>query len=492
MRQDRCCAKIGRRSFLADLGMGFTGLALGSLLSAQEQEHAPWQPPDGRPHFPPRAKSVIWFFMKGGVSHVESFDPKPELNRHGGKSISDTPYKELLESRRIKDKLRPIKEGGDNNRHLRTTLLPMQVGYSRYGEAGIEIADWWPEIGSCADDIAFIRSMWTSDNDHGAILQYHTGRHTNEGAHPTIGSWIHYGLGSLNENLPQFVVLGPQVGECCGGIKVHGADYLGPVHAGVRLNIDPDRPLPFALPGSAKFREEQEAEFDLLGKLNRLAGVEYPDDPVLRARIKSYELAFRMQESIPEAIRMDDEDRETRALYGLDGPKTKDFGQLCLAARRLVERGVRFIQVYHGGSGDGAGRWDAHDSVIRSHSRNSAEADRPIAGLLKDLKRRGLLDETLVVFATEFGRTPGGQGSEGRDHNPMGFSAWLAGGGVRGGVVHGSTDELGICAVEQPHYVTDLHATVMRQMGLDARKLEVPGRKRLEIDYGTPIREILA
>ena len=257
------------------------------------------------------------------------------------------------------------------------------------------------------------------------------------------------------------------------------------------MNADPNNPLPFASPGPGKFREEQAAEFGLLGRLNNLSAVEYPEDPALRARIKSYELAFKMQAAVPEVFRFDEESKETRELYGLDGAATKGLGMQCLGARRLIERGVRFVQVFHGSSG-GAGSWDAHSALKKGHTELCGQADKPIAGLLKDLKRRGMLDDTIVVWATEFGRTPGAQGGDGRDHHPFGFSAWLAGGGIKGGVAHGATDALGFHAVEHRHYVTDLHATVLHQFGLDPRKLEVPGRKRLEIDFGQPIREILA
>jgi hypothetical protein len=257
------------------------------------------------------------------------------------------------------------------------------------------------------------------------------------------------------------------------------------------MNVDPRNPLPFATPGADRFREEQKAEFDLLGRLNRLAGIEYPDDPAMRARIKSYELAFRMQTAVPDVFRLEREDEPTLRLYGLDQPVTRTFGQQCLAARRLVERGVRFVQIFHGSNG-GAGAWDAHGDLKRGHSTLCSQVDRPIAGLLKDLKRRGLLDETLVVWGTEFGRTPGAQGADGRDHHPYGFSVWLAGGGLKGGVAHGATDELGFHAALDRHYVTDVHATVLHQFGLDPRRLEVPGRKRLDIDYGQPIRQIIA
>jgi hypothetical protein len=467
--------------------MGFTGLALAGLLGREARaQEGEWAPPDGRPHLSPRAKSVIWIFMMGGVSHVESFDPKPVLTRYAGKSISETPYKDVLSNAKLDDLRRATPQHTP-----KLKLYPLQTGHRKYGESGIEVSDWWPEVGSCVDDLAVIRSLYTTDNDHGAQFQHHTGRNALDGIYPSIGAWIHYGLGSLNDNLPQFVVLGDPVADCCGGVKAHGASYLGPEHAGVRMTVDPTNPLPFASPGAGKFREEQKGELELLSRLNQLSGLRYPEDPALRARVKAYELAFRMQTAAPEVFTFSEESPETRKLYGLDEGVTRPFGNLCLAARRMVERGVRFVQVFHGGNGAG-GSWDAHSGLKPNHQKLSAEADRPISGLLKDLKRRGLLDETLVVWGTEFGRSPGAEGSDGRDHHPWGFSAWMAGGGVKGGVVHGATDELGFHAIEKRHYITDLHATVLHQMGLEPRRLEVPGRKRLEIDFGTPIRDILA
>jgi uncharacterized protein (DUF1501 family) len=296
---------------------------------------------------------------------------------------------------------------------------------------------------------------------------------------------VHYGLGSLNDNLPQFISMGTR--EYWNAKDGH---YLGPAHDAVPLRVDPANPLDYGKPEGDVRAEEQRINFDLAGRLNRLRAVEYPDDPALAARVQSYELAFRMQKSLPEVLNFKDETAETQRLYGLDRPETRPFGMKMLASRRLVERGVRFIQVQHGGGG--AGAWDAHGGLKANHTNNCRAVDRPIAGLLQDLKRRGLLDETLVVFATEFGRTPGTQGSDGRDHHIYGFSVWLAGGGVKGGVVHGATDEIGFHAVEDRHYVTDVHATILTLMGLDSRRLEVPGRKRLEIDHGRPIREILA
>ena len=302
---------------------------------------------------------------------------------------------------------------------------------------------------ACVDDLAIIRSMWTNDIDHGAQLQFHTGRNKLDGFFPTIGSWVHYGLGTLNENLPQFVVMGNPVADCCGGQEAHRANYLGPEHDGVRLVPDPANPLVYGKPAEGVFREEQRAEFELLERLNRLALAEYPEDAKAQARIKSYELAFRMQRAIPEVFEFQQETASTQKLYGLDNEKAPPFAKHCLAARRLVERGVRFIQIYHGGTGD-AGGWDAHGNLRGNHAANCAQVDKPIAGLLHDLKQRGMLDETLVVWATEFGRSPGTEGLDGRDHHPFGFSVWMAGGGIKRGVVHGATDELGFSGGRKP------------------------------------------
>jgi hypothetical protein len=306
-----------------------------------------------------------------------------------------------------------------------------------------------------------------------------------DGEFPTLGAWVHYGLGSLNDNLPQFISMGNR--EYWNAKDGH---YLGPEHDAVPLRVDPTNPLDYGKPERPRSPAEQKVGFDLVGRLNRLRAVEYPDDRALTARIKAYELAFKMQTSVPGVLDFKGETEATRRLYGLDDPLTRAFGMQMLACRRLVERGVRFIQVQHGAGG--AGAWDAHGGLRANHSANARKVDKPIAGLLRDLTRRGLLDETIVLFASEFGRTPGSQGADGRDHHIYGFSVWLAGGGVKGGVVHGATDEIGFHASEHRHYVTDVHATILKLLGLDSRKLEVPGRKRLDIDHGKPIREILA
>ncbi|HQR09246.1 MAG TPA: DUF1501 domain-containing protein [Gemmatales bacterium] len=474
-----------RRAFLADIGMGFSGLALAALLHKDGYSKDTGTP---QLHFTPKAKKVIWLFMVGGASHVEGFDPKPMLNKYEGKTIAETPYQDILKSPHLKTNLRELLPG---QHKVQPKVYRMQVDHKKWGKSGIEISNWWPHVAAHADKLAVVRSLWTTDNDHGAQLQFHTGRHVLDGPQPTIGSWAHYGLGTLNENLPSFVVLGTPLADCCGGVHGHGSHYLGPEHNGIRLNVDPKNPLPFATSAQAKSAAEQAAEFELAGKLNALSNVTYPDDPNLRARIKSYELAYKMQSSVPDVVNTAGESEATRKMYGLDNARTKAFGEQCLAARRLVERGVRFVQVFHGSNG-GAGAWDAHGGLKKNHTELCAQVDQPIGALLTDLAQRGLLDDTIVVWGSEFGRTPGAQDGDGRDHHPYGFSAWMCGGGIKGGIAHGATDELGFHAVDHRHYVTDIHATVLKQLGLDSRRLEVPGRKRLEIEFGEVIKEVVA
>ena len=479
MSADRSvCPGVHRRTFLADVGMGFTGLVLGTLL-AEERGARAAAPPTPRK----KAKSVIWLFMNGGVSHLESFDRKPMLDKYAGKSIAETPFKSVQDPDKLK--LARVVVVNDANGQQRNRLLATQIGFKKRGKAGLEISDWFPHLGECSEHLAIVRSLYTTDDNHGAQTQFHSGRHMLDGEFPTLGAWVHYGLGTLNKNLPQFISMGTR--EYWNAKDGH---YLGPEHDAVPLRIDPNNPLDYGKPEVARNKAEQEINFKLVGRLNKLRGIEYPDDAALTARIKAYELAARMQTSIPEVMKFSDETAETKKLYGIDEGPTHAFGMQLLAARRLVERGVRFIQIQHGGGG--AGTWDAHGGLKSNHTNNCKQVDKPMAGLLIDLARRGLLDETLVVFGTEFGRTPGTQGSDGRDHHIYGFSVWMAGGGIKGGIVHGATDELGFHASENRHYVTDIHATILDRLGLDSRKLEIPGRKRLEIDHGKPIREIMA
>ena len=486
------CGRVPRRTFLSDLGMGFAGLSLGAMLAqdgivrAAESAAAP----DGRPHFAPRAKSVIWVFLSGGYSHVETFDPKPALNEHAGKTFDKTPFENPLHSPLQKSRFRSVASEEINVRDVYPTIYPMQVGWKKHGDSGIEMTDWWPHLSKCVDDLCFVRNMWTTDNDHAAENQIHTGRHRLDEPQPTLGAWAHYGLGTCNENLPKYVVLGgPTNSTTRPSID---SLYLGPQHSGVPITLDPNEPLPFGRRPARQTAAEQQQEYALIGELNELSAVEYPDDQELRARIRAYELAYRMQAAAPEAIDLASETEATSQMYGLDQEPTKLAGQRLLAARRLVERGVRFVQVYP----SAYGVWDSHQKLKDNHTRLCGTIDKPIAGLIQDLKQRGMLDDVLVVFCTEFGRTPGlelrGGGTDGRDHHPNGFTIWMAGAGLKRGYVHGETDELGYHALGDAHYVTDLHATVLHLLGLDNRRLEIPGRKRLEIDHGHVIHDILA
>lgn len=484
-----CCGALPRRAFLADLGMGFTGLALGAMLHGDGIARGEGA---GRaveaPHFPPRAKSVIWVFCSGGYSHLETFDPKPALNQYAGKTFAETPYPDPFQN--------PLHE--KRNRAVLTVvrdrwsrIMPLQVGYGKHGESGIEVSDWWPHLAKRVDDIAFVRNMYTTDNDHAAENQMHTGRHRLDETQPAIGAWIHRGLGTLNENLPQFVALGGPT-RADTRDSIHGY-YLGAEHDAVPLELDPKNPLPFGVRSPDILAEEQQNEFALIDRLNRLAAVQRPRDATLQARLRSYELAYRMQMSAPEALDFSNETAETISLYAADKTDaTGTAGKRLLAARRLVERGVRFVQVYP----TNYGAWDSHRKLKGNHELLCGWVDQPVAALLTDLKRRGLWNDVVVVFCTEFGRTPAIEeragGTDGRDHHPHGFTVWLAGAGLKGGMVHGATDELGFHAVDPGHYVTDLHATVLHLLGLDGRRLEVPGRKRLDIDRGQLIHEILA
>ena len=478
-----------RREFLADCGMGFTGLAMGSMLAADGMVRGA-ELPTGAPHFTPRAKSIVWVFLSGGYSQIETFDPKPALNRYAGKTYADTPFPNPVESPLHKERFRSVPAEELNIRDVYPTIFPMQIGYARHGENGIEVTDWWPHLAKQVDDLCFVRNMWTTDNDHAAENQIHTGRHRLDETQPSIGAWAHYGLGSINENLPRFVVLGgPTRTDTSQSIESY---YLGPAHAGVPLKLDPANPLAFGARRSGQSARQQANEFDLVAELNQLTASTRPQDARLAARIKSYELAYRMQSAVPEAVALNQETADTQQLYGIDEGPTKLAGERLLAARRMVERGVRFVQVFP----SPYGTWDSHQKLKENHARMCRSVDKPIAGFVADLKQRGLLDDVAIVFCTEFGRTPGreerGSNTTGRDHHPHGFTVWLAGAGLKKGYVHGATDELGYHALGSGHYVTDLHATVLHLLGLDNTRLEVPGRKRLDIDRGQVITDILS
>lgn len=476
-----------RRAFLADHGLGFTGLVLGSMLAEGRQVSAAISEPQS---LPTRTKSVIWIFLSGGYSHIETFDPKPALNKYAGLTFDKTPFENPVNSPLHKKRFRSVPAEEINVRDVYPTIYPMQVGFRKHGESGIEISDWWPNLAKRVDDICFIRNMWTTDNDHAAENQIHTGRHRLDEPQPSIGAWATYGLGAFNDNLPKYVVLGgPTHSNTRQSIDSY---YLGPQHSGVPIALDPKNPLPFGTRFGNQSEIEQAQEFALIHRLNALTSLEYPEDQELSARIRAYELAYRMQTAVPDAVNLAEETEATRRLYGLDQEATKIAGERFLVARRLIEQGVRFVQVFP----SAYGTWDSHQKLKENHSRLCHSVDLPTAGLLTDLKQRGLLEDTLVVFCTEFGRTPGlerrGGGVDGRDHHPNGFTIWLAGAGIKRGFVHGETDELGYHALGSGHYVTDLHATVLHLMGLNSRKLEIPGRRRLDIDHGNVITECLA
>lgn len=481
-----------RRAFLSDLGMGVTGMALGAMLAddgvVRAAESGGSVPAPTQ--FAPRAKSVIWIFLSGGYSHMETFDPKPALNKYAGMTFDKTPFDNPVNSPLHKKRFRSVPSEEINVRDVYPTIFPMQVGWKKRGSCGIEMTDWWPHLSKCVDDLCFVRNMWTTDNDHAAENQFHTGRHKLDESQPSVGAWAHYGLGTLNENLPKFVVLGgPTRSDTRESID---SLYLGQQYAGIPIALDPKNPLPFAQRAAGQTLELQRAEYDAIHQLNALTAVEYPEDQALQARIRSYELAFRMQAAVPEAVDFSQESAATQEMYGLNQEATKVAGQRLLAARRMVERGVRFVQVFPSAYGS----WDSHQQLKDNHTRLCANVDLPVAGLIQDLKQRGLLDDVVVVFGTEFGRTPGlelrGGGNTGRDHHPNGFTVWMAGAGLKKGYVHGATDELGYHALGDGHYVTDLHATALHLLGLNNRTLEIPGRKRLEIDHGRVIEDILA
>jgi hypothetical protein len=403
-----------------------------------------------QPHFPAKAKSCIFLFMYGGPSQVDLWDPKPELTKHHGKPIPDLD----------KDPLFKVRNPG--------TLLSSSHKFTKSGKSGIEVSDLYPHLAHCVDDMAVIRSTYADSFAHGSgLLQMNTG--FLQQGYPSLGSWVTYGLGTVNQNLPSFVVMLDQRGGPITGPPNWSCGFMPATYQGTQFRTSGD-PILNLLPPQGTTANQQRNELDLLGRLNQMYGESNPENSELSARIASYELAFRMQANAPEAVDLAQEAAETKKLYGLDKPQTEKFGRRCLMARRLVERGVRFVEVYSGG-GHLDENWDAHSDVNKNHELHCGETDQPIAALLTDLKRRGLLEQTLVVWAGEFGRTPTGQNGKGRDHSPRGFSTWMAGGGIRGGQVVGATDDFGYAAVENKVHVHDLHATILNQMGLDHKLL---------------------
>lgn len=462
-----------RRYFFERFGSGLLGAAIGYLWKEEGLLGSPFVIPreaatGGRiePRLPVKTKSVIMLFMCGGVSHIDTFDPKD--NKHAGKLIDAVGF-------------------GDNQAKMERPVIPILRTYTRYGKSGIPVSDWFPHVGSCVDDIAVIRSLYTEEVNHfPAVIEMITGHRGRQFNHPSLGAWISYALGTANKNLPAFV----NIGRPSSPVQLTGG-YLGTTEAATPFGVG-DVPIEHLKIPQSTSSAQREKDMELLYRLNSEFRQHYEMEMEIAARLKSYELAARMQLSVPEIVDLNQEPEAVRALYGIGEKETDSFGRQLLFARRLAERGVRFIQICHGGGGNGA--WDAHGDM-KSHEPLCRETDKPIAGLLKDLKQRGQLDSTLVVWTTEFGRTPWSQNTTGRDHNPRGFCSWMAGGGIKGGVIHGSTDDVGYHAVEDRAYVTDLLATILHQMGLHHEDLTTVVNNRpvrlVEPGHG-PITKIIA
>jgi len=464
-----------RRDFLRTAGNGFGMLGLAYLLQSQARAAVSSNPLAAKAgHFPAKAKRCIFLFMTGGPSHMDMFDPKPALNKLDGQRLPPSfgkVHSEFLED----DPL----------------CLGSHRKFGKYGQSGLDMSDLVPHMHVHADDIALIRSCVADSVVHApAMYQMNTGRIFM--GYPSLGSWVTYGLGSESEELPAYVVMTQPEGTPEGGAPCWGAGLLPAQYQGTLFRSGP-APIVNLKPSAEFSSGQQRATLDLLGEMNA-EGVD-PSDTELSARIASYELAFRMQSAAPEAVDLSRETAETKELYGLNNPRTVEFGTRCLLARRLVERGVRFVQLYSGG-GPVAVQWDAHDDIDANHEKMCGMTDQPVSALLTDLKRRGLLDETLVIWGAEFGRTPVSQkGGRGRDHNATGFTMWMAGGGVKGGSIVGATDEIGLNAIEDRAHVNDIHATILHLMGLDHKQLTIlhNGRdERLTDVGGHVLKKLLA
>ena len=448
----RITPAFSRREMLLQSGAGFGALALSYLLRDNPLLAQPGPSrSSARPlgarlaHFAAKAKSVIFCFMEGGPSHLDLFDPKPLVNRLAGQRIPAS----------FRPVITPMGE-------FYSPILPTRRRWARHGQSGLWVSDWLPNIAECVDDIAVIRSCWANGLNHSnGVSQMNTGSIV--GGRPSLGCWVTYGLGTENENLPAFVVMQDNAASVNNGARNWGTGFMPAVYQGTRITASSE-PIPHLNPPASMSPDQQRGRLDLLAELNREhARSRQAAGSDLEARINSYELAYRMQAQAPEAVDLTQETEETKNLYGINDPLTANYGRMCLLGRRLVERGVRFVQLYHG-SGS---KWDAHRGIERNHADNCRGSDKPVAGLLKDLKRRGLLENTLVIWGGEFGRTPQSEAGDGRDHNPYGFTMWMAGGGVKGGQAIGSTDEMGLHAVEDRLHVHDLHATILHLLGLD-------------------------
>lgn len=432
------CGRISRRRFGFQMANGFLGSAIGSLWAADGRL------PDAVMPGKAKAKSVIYIFLCGGLSHIDTFDPKD--NKHAGKLMDAIGF-------------------GDNNAEMKRPVIPILRTYQRYGQSGIPVSDWFPNMGGVIDEFAVVRSMWCHQTNHfPAVIEHTTGKKVRAFEHPCLGSWATYALGTANRNLPAFV----NVGRPSSPVQLTGG-YLGASYSATPFQSG-DTPIPDLTPPAGTTRVERERQMQALAEWNRQFREDYAVESEVAARVKSYELAANMMLSAPAIVDFSTEPEHIKAQYGIGAKETDDFGRQLLLSRRLVENGVRFIQLCHAGGGNGA--WDAHGDM-KTHGPLCRAIDLPVAGLVRDLKQRGLLASTMVVLTSEFGRTPWSQNTTGRDHNARGFCTLLAGGGVKGGIVEGSTDEVGYKAVENRHYISDLQATILHQLGLDYRKMEV-------------------
>jgi hypothetical protein len=483
-----------RRDFLSRAGGGFGALALHSLLVADgvipsraladepaTTDRGARANPAAKPlnplasragHFNATAKSVIFLFMDGAPSHLDTFDHKPLVNDYAGKPLPES----------VERVITPM--GVSNN-----PLLACQRRWQRYGQSGLEVSNWYPHVATRADDLCVIRSCWADALNHvGGVCQMNTGSIL--AGRPSLGSWVTYGLGTENQNLPGFVVLLDNDREPPGGNRVWGTGFMPATYQGTRFR-NGKTPVLHLAPPETLDDAQQRYKLDYINELNRKHLETRSNDYDLEARIAAYELAFRMQAEAPAAVDLAQETQATQELYGMDDKATSAFGRNCLLARRLVERGVRFIQLY-AGSGS---QWDAHTKIEENHTRLCRATDKPIAGLLQDLKTRGLFDQTLVVWGGEFGRTPMSEKGDGRDHNPYGFTMWMAGGGAARGKVVGATDDFGLKAVEQRAHVRDIHATILEMAGLDHTQLLYMHQGRPErptVNEGHVIDDVLA
>ncbi|ADB17997.1 protein of unknown function DUF1501 [Pirellula staleyi DSM 6068] len=465
---------VTRRQALLQGGAGFGALALASLVGGSSRAAdtmSAAQRNSGAPHHAPRAKSVIFLFMEGGPSHIDLFDPKPELNKLHGQQLPSS-FKPIILAM------------GENN----APLMGCKRTFQQHGEGGMWFSDWLPHLAERADDIALIRSCWADGINHsGGVCQMNTGSIL--AGRPSLGSWVTYGLGSENQDLPAFIVMQDNAGQVVNGVRNWGSGFMPAGYQGTRLEPTGEPIRNLHTPESVGDLRQRE-KLDYLNRLNQLHLTDREHQTELDARIKSYELAFRMQAKAPEAVDLTQETEETSQLYGLDAKETAGFGKQCLLARRLVERGVRFVQLYHGAGS----KWDSHAGLERNHASLCKSMDKPVAGLLEDLKRRGLLESTLVVWGGEFGRTPQSEQGDGRDHNAAGFSMWMAGAGIQGGRTWGATDEIGLHAIENRLHVHDIHATILHLLGIDHMGLVYAHKGRPEratLNEGEPFLKLV-